>query len=271
MAARWPSPGSDRVLILAARPGQFTGRHHESLLGFLDDSERRRMRRFRFEANRLEYLLAHALARWMLAGCLGEPDPARIPIVHGEYGKPRLACPEGPAFSLSHCAGAVACAMAYVGQLGVDVESAARRVSLDELGSLVNSPPELDRLAKERENGAAERTALRWWTIKEAFLKADGRGLGVGPAAVCCAEDGEKAAGRLALAPAVLTNPEAKHYQGAVVRGIDHHWIAWVVLGENPHLRPVYGEWQGSEDWIPMEAAERWRFKNDAGLSNRSA
>jgi 4'-phosphopantetheinyl transferase len=256
----WPEPASASILILAARPARFTDVQYKNLVHWLSHDEHARLRNFRFDADRRSYLLAHALTRWMLARCLDEDSPARIPIVREASGKPRLALREGPEFSLSHCSDAVLCAVAYGSPLGVDIEPSSRRFAVSELGEFVYSPPELKMLAEKRNSGQAETTALRWWTIKEAFLKADGCGLQLSPASVCCAADGMAGPGCLKLAPALMSPPRAESYQGAVGMGLDRHWIAWVALSGSRRPRPVYGEWNGHEDCLPLVTSECWHF-----------
>jgi 4'-phosphopantetheinyl transferase len=91
------------------------------------------------------------------------------------FGKPRLAeCCEGLQFNLSHTRGFVTCAMAYH-EIGVDVEASDRptnfgiadRFFAPEEARLVHSAPRKEQPA----------LFFRFWTLKEAFIKATGEGL----------------------------------------------------------------------------------------------
>jgi 4'-phosphopantetheinyl transferase len=68
-------------------------------------------------------------------------------------------------------------AIAQMREVGVDVEG-VRNIGLvtDEIGDMVLSEPEKQALA--RFDGEDKRTNfLRFWTLKEAFIKAEGRGV----------------------------------------------------------------------------------------------
>jgi len=144
----------------------------------LSDDELARHARLRFETDQDAYLAAHALTRSMLGRALGE-DPRGLRFELGEHGRPELAGRgEDPRlrFNLSHTRGLVACVLALEHDVGVDVEQQDRRVEIDLVANNVFSPRErreLDAL------GEAERRArfFELWTLKEAYLKAIGKGL----------------------------------------------------------------------------------------------
>ena len=68
-------------------------------------------------------------------------------------------------------------AIAHMREVGVDVEGVRNNaVAIEEIGETVLSEPEKQALARFR--GEDRRTTfLRFWTLKEAFIKADGRGV----------------------------------------------------------------------------------------------
>ena len=145
----------------------------------LDDDERARAARFHFDADRRDFIAAHALLRAMLTACVGAPaDGWRFSV--DANGKPgidgRLAVGD-VAFNLSHTRGLVAAALASHGALGVDVEQIDD--SKADLGVAAEyfAPTEVELL---RRAPAAERALcfFRLWTLKEAYLKATGAGLG---------------------------------------------------------------------------------------------
>ena len=142
----------------------------------LDDSELQRANGHHFVSDRETFIAAHALTRAMLSSATGKPTGAWH-YVEGEFGKPYLApgCgADGLRFNISHTRGLVACAIAYR-ELGVDVEATDRSTDIDvadtvlapEEALLVNTaPPERQRCL-----------FFRFWTLKEAFIKATGEGL----------------------------------------------------------------------------------------------
>ena len=93
-------------------------------LRVLDSDERERAARFRIEADRREFVAAHALLRTMLTYHLGVPPTAWRFLVDAN-GKPSIDPNVGPhqlQFNLSHTRGLVAVALASRGAVGVDVE-----------------------------------------------------------------------------------------------------------------------------------------------------
>ena len=148
-------------------------------LPLLDDTERERAARFVFARHRVQFIAAHALARAVLS-LLVPTDPAAWRFVADPNGKPAAWLGSRPAplsFNLSHTEGMVGLAATpRAGHLlGFDVEALARRVSIataenffcpEEVAWLAALPP-------------AARSAgfLRLWTLKEAFIKATGKGL----------------------------------------------------------------------------------------------
>lgn len=173
-------------------------------VGLLDARERARWQRLRNPAGRALYLTAHALARLVLGAQLRLPpaelafrtDCARCGDPHG---KPRLAGAAGqvgrtgragPAgragpestdgweFSLSHTPHRVAVAVARRTPLGVDVERVRDRAPATVARALTES--EYATLAaRPAHHRAGDFT--RYWTRKEAALKATGDGLAERP------------------------------------------------------------------------------------------
>lgn len=145
----------------------------------LDAGERARAGRFRMEEDRLTYAAAHWLLRIALAAMGGRP-PEAWRFVTAAHGKPLIdpaaGLPMLP-FNLSHTRGFVACAVGGEADIGIDVERLDRdSMNLDIAGRFF-SPAEIASLrAASPEEQAV--TFFRLWTLKEAFLKATGEGLG---------------------------------------------------------------------------------------------
>jgi 4'-phosphopantetheinyl transferase len=147
-------------------------------VAILSDSERQRGQRFMFARDRRDYAAAHALTRVALSRC-GDLAPEQWRFQEGADGKPSLAHDGGIApltFNLSHTHGLVACAIAPGVDVGIDVERVDRRVGAEEVATRFFSPGERADLAR---CPAGERTRrfLELWTLKEAYIKAIGKGL----------------------------------------------------------------------------------------------
>lgn len=127
---------------------------------------------------RQRYVQVHGLLRSILSRYLGQP-PERININKAEYGKPYLADYPELAFNLSHVADKLMIAVAYDCRLGVDIEHCKPRSNLPQLVAKCFADDE----AEYWHNLPEEQKTLafyRFWTRKEAFVKATGRGIPLG-------------------------------------------------------------------------------------------
>ena len=142
----------------------------------LDEAELERAGRFRFAADREIFTAAHALMPAMLSEATGLPTASWRYVKH-ELGKPALApdCAAcGLRFNISHTRGVAVCTLAH-DEIGVDVEASDRRVDFA-IADRYFAPEEVQVLR----SAPPERTAIlffRFWTLKEAFIKATGEGL----------------------------------------------------------------------------------------------
>lgn len=144
----------------------------------LSADERTRAARFRFARDRDRFVGARGLLRDILALYL-DTTPGRLSFAYGAHGKPFLA---GKAhstlrFNVSHSVDMMLLAVAHMREVGVDVEDVHNSVvALEEIDETVLSEPERRTLA--RFDGEDWRSNfLRFWTLKEAYIKADGRGV----------------------------------------------------------------------------------------------
>ncbi|HKT04790.1 MAG TPA: 4'-phosphopantetheinyl transferase superfamily protein [Rugosimonospora sp.] len=154
------------------------------LLRLLDPGERARWSALRDPRDRDRYVVAHALARVLLGGLTGT-EPAQLGFAAtchwcgGPHGKPRLRAAGGHRFSLTHSGRLVAVAVTREVEVGVDIEEIALRGT--GLPLTVLSTVEQEALATVP--GPERLPAfIRYWTRKEAVLKATGHGLGLAPA-----------------------------------------------------------------------------------------
>ena len=148
-------------------------------LALLDAAERAQALRFRHAEDRLCYAAAHALLRTMLSEAAAVA-PGDWRFVRTPSGKPRLDPAAGwpdLRFSLSHTRGMVACAVALALKVGVDVEPLTRLPDVKGLGRTMFSTREAASLEAMAEEARSE-AVLRLWTLKEAYLKATGEGIG---------------------------------------------------------------------------------------------
>jgi 4'-phosphopantetheinyl transferase len=147
----------------------------------LSTEERARHDRFLFASDRRDFAVAHALLRCALTAH-GDRAPHEWTFATGPHGKPQLAGLTGAhsnlSFSLTHTRGLVACAMTAGGHVGIDVEAIDLAVDITLLARRCFSPDEISALESCDEAARPERF-VEHWVLKEAYVKATGKGLSV--------------------------------------------------------------------------------------------
>src|SRR5262249_14908767 len=144
----------------------------------LDEAERARASGFRVEWARREFVAGRALLRAALTRYADVP-PGSWAFQNDARGKPHLVA-GSPAlsFNVSHSSGVVACIVARKGRVGVDVESRARSTDPLDLAKRYFAPQEAEELMA-LSDGQQRRRFFEMWTLKEAYAKARGLGLGL--------------------------------------------------------------------------------------------
>jgi medium-chain acyl-[acyl-carrier-protein] hydrolase len=144
------------------------------LAPLLDPSERERADKFRFPADRDQYIVGRALLRCLLAAHVRQA-PQELRFAYAAAGKPLLR-DHGLQFNLAHSGGLALLALAGRRAVGVDVEHLNRPIEITCIADRYFNPEEQAVLKAEP---AAERLPafFRAWTRKEAYMKATGQGL----------------------------------------------------------------------------------------------
>ena len=145
----------------------------------LSPDELKRQQRFAFERDRHQFLVTRALVRTVLSSYTGH-DPRAWVFRQNAYGKPEISLPAGLplCFNLSHTAGLVTCAVAAGGELGVDVEDLHRAREDLPLAHKYFAAAEVEAL-QQRPPRQRPVAFFQFWTLKEAYIKARGRGLSI--------------------------------------------------------------------------------------------
>jgi 4'-phosphopantetheinyl transferase len=146
----------------------------------LSDDERRRAARFYFDKDRDLFVLGKRMTRTLLGRALGLP-PAALVFEQGSRGKPELSgagAGSGWVFNLAHSGTYVFVALGCGRRLGVDVERERPDMDLVELGRRFFCPREIALLEAGPES-ETRRLFFKFWTLKEAYLKAEGSGLSI--------------------------------------------------------------------------------------------
>ncbi|MEM7795212.1 MAG: 4'-phosphopantetheinyl transferase superfamily protein [Cyanobacteria bacterium P01_C01_bin.118] len=143
-------------------------------LELLSEDELRRFKRYRFEKDQRKFAVARSSLRRILSSYI-QQDPAALSFNYGPYGKPCLRDNAALQFNLSHSGEYALCGVARK-TLGVDIEHLRPMDRLDGLISRCLAPCEqtvLARIPSEQQSA----TFLKYWTCKEAYLKATGQGI----------------------------------------------------------------------------------------------
>ena len=134
---------------------------------------------FRFDKDRYLFLVAHANLRLLLSR-YATINPRDWEFERNEYDRPEIAQSlklENLRFNMSHCSGLVAYIVNEDIDGGIDVER-TDRVQTDpmQIAKRFFSPLEIHNLKGCDSNDAMLKRFFEYWTLKEAFVKANGLG-----------------------------------------------------------------------------------------------
>ncbi|ESA32273.1 4 -phosphopantetheinyl transferase [Leptolyngbya sp. Heron Island J] len=143
-------------------------------IDILSEDELDRLNRYRFAADRRKFAVARSSLRQILARYM-QTNPADLIFDYGPYGKPSLHNENSLQFNLSHSGEYALCGVATQ-VVGVDIEQLRSMERLDGLIKRCLAPTEQQALASVP---SVQQSAgfLRYWTCKEAYLKATGQGI----------------------------------------------------------------------------------------------
>jgi phosphopantetheinyl transferase len=155
----------------------------DALLGLLDEEERARSANYRFAIDRDRFVISHAVFRIVLGRALNVAPQSLVFATAPRWAHPpRLAEKRKlfPSLSLSRSGQYAAIAIGRGDPVGVDIEW---RRPFDDWNSVAHTalaPSERLQLLTLPQVDRGE-AVLRYWTGKEAVLKALGRGLSISP------------------------------------------------------------------------------------------
>ncbi len=146
----------------------------------LDEEEKRRADRFKFEKGQRQFTVGRGLLRLLLGKYL-RTDPAGIGFRYNPHGKPELSAGfDGSRlkFNLSHSGEVVLYALSLGRELGVDVETVRPDFATDGIAERFFAPAERIKL-RTLDQDARIQAFFSCWTRKEAFIKARGKGMAI--------------------------------------------------------------------------------------------
>jgi len=152
--------------------------HYQAYWRVLDEAEQTQARKFKNSLLHKRYVEIHGRLRNLLAQTLNQ-SPENIRIKKAEHGKPYLADYPELAFNLSHSADRWMIALGWNCQLGADIEIYKQRINLSGLVDKCFAEEEAAYWTNLPET-KKYREFYRFWTRKEAFVKATGYGIALG-------------------------------------------------------------------------------------------
>jgi 4'-phosphopantetheinyl transferase len=172
---------ADEVHLWLAFPEQITDsfllQKYDQLM---NEEETNQQHLFHFEHHRHDYLVTRALVRSVLSR-YALVSPEQWQFSKNDYGKPEILHSKNIPkirFNLSHTKGLIACAVTLEKDIGVDVESITRKEGNLKLADRFFSHQESQALRLVQPDQQKERF-FDYWTLKEAFIKACGKGLSI--------------------------------------------------------------------------------------------
>ncbi len=150
----------------------------QQLAKTLSADEQLRADRFRFEQHRQHFIVGRGVLRAIL-GRYMDISPSQAQFCYGSHGKPALAA-AGTAgmldFNLSHSGGVALYAFARDRQIGIDIERLRPVSEVEQIAKRFFSTREYEEL-RALPPSQQQDAFFRYWTLKEAYVKATGRGL----------------------------------------------------------------------------------------------
>jgi 4'-phosphopantetheinyl transferase len=144
--------------------------------GVLSTEELNRSKRFAFASDASRFRLCRAILRLGLAFYL-RASPREIALTAGPHGKPYLAEHSGLYFNVTHSQGLGLVAFTTMGEIGVDVEVVRQNFDALEIANSTFTENERALVAAADADQEQASIFLRFWTRKEAVLKAEGSGI----------------------------------------------------------------------------------------------
>ncbi|XP_021307016.1 uncharacterized protein LOC8059506 isoform X2 [Sorghum bicolor] len=134
-------------------------------------------------------VLSRALVRTTLSRYC-KVDPRSFEFKKNKFGKPEILWQSDDSrmewplhFNISHTSSLIACGITMDAPIGIDVEDKKRKTAKNilSLARRYFTPSEIDYLAKIPDPDGQQKEFIKLWTLKEAYVKALGRGFSGAP------------------------------------------------------------------------------------------
>jgi len=171
---------AEEIHVFIAFTDAYTGDARlEACRQLLQPHELARASLFHFERDRVRHIVTRWLARSVLARYVGVAAEA-LRFEQNVYGRPKLDSEAHPEtsirFNISHTDGVVVLAVTSGAEVGIDVENVIARPAALDVAERFFAPDEAARL-RSVPMPARSRAFFEYWTLKESYIKARGKGL----------------------------------------------------------------------------------------------
>lgn len=157
-------------------PSPFPDELRERCKSILSLDELELVNRFAFEDRRREALLTRALVRAVLAKYTGD-SPQACQFKTNPNGRPFLKNAKGIDFNISHDTGRIVIAVSRDAQVGIDTEALSRADEVASIAPRVFTSEEIAAI-NALDGDARQQRLVQLWTLKEAWSKVRGDGVG---------------------------------------------------------------------------------------------
>lgn len=150
----------------------------DSYINILSATEQEKLNQLQLPKQRCQFLVSTAVLRLVLSKYVPQIKPGDWEFNRNEHGKPYIANQNSHCslqFNLSHSKDLIALAIANTA-IGVDVENISRPIDPLPLAKRYFTVDEYNLIRKLSKN-AQRNKFLQIWTLKEAYVKACGKGL----------------------------------------------------------------------------------------------
>ena len=141
----------------------------------LNKEEKDRSERFRYTADRTNFIVSRAVLKRLISSRLSLPI-SEIDFKKNRFGKPRLKSNRPLEFNLSHSGNLALIGITENYRIGIDVEFMKDGLDYLNIAKHHFAPQEYQLLSGQTGSGVKE-YFYRCWTRKESFIKAEGSGV----------------------------------------------------------------------------------------------
>ncbi|WP_111977975.1 4'-phosphopantetheinyl transferase family protein [Algibacillus agarilyticus] len=171
---------ANTIEIWQASTEQFDFAHLKASEGhLLNAAEQKKLSEFKFEADQLRYLVTRLFIRKILSHYFSGISPEYWHFKTNAFGKPSIANQKMPfllPFNLSHTRQQIVCAVSSGVDVGIDIEHVDALREYSDIAARFFSSPESDYI-QSLDTEHQRHAFYQIWTLKEAFIKAEGKGL----------------------------------------------------------------------------------------------